>query len=116
MFRSGERLIHGIIDVLFQDASEAWTIADYKTSYVPREPGERLSEALAKHAERYYFQIGAYASAVEAQYGGTPRALLHYIRYNTTLTLTPDHWRDALLRLQEAVSEVLQGATDASLA
>lgn len=116
VFRSGERLIHGIIDVLFQDASEAWTIADYKTSYVPREPGERLSEALAKHAERYYFQIGAYASAVEAQYGGTPRALLHYIRYNTTLTLTPDHWRDALLRLQEAVSEVLQGATDASLA
>lgn len=116
VFRSGERLIHGIIDVLFQDASGAWTIADYKTSYVPREPGEPWSKALEKHAERYYFQIGAYASAVEAQYGGAPRALLHYIRYNTTLTLSPDHWRDALLRLQEAVSEVLQGATDASLA
>lgn len=116
VFRSGERLIHGIIDVLFQDATRTWTIADYKTSYVPLEPGEKLNEALARHAERYSFQIGAYASAVEAQYDVTPRALLHYIRYNTTLTLTPDHWRGALLRLQDAVSEALQGETDASLA
>ncbi|MBL8161866.1 MAG: UvrD-helicase domain-containing protein, partial [Anaerolineae bacterium] len=72
VFRSDERIIHGVLDVLFQRADGSWGIIDYKTSYVEGFHATKDANLVRQHARRYYLQVGVYAAAVREQLGLTP--------------------------------------------
>ena len=80
VFRRGERLIYGVIDLLIRDASGRWRVVDYKTGMVS---GYLRSESgtLPVHARRYHLQVGVYAAAVQELTGETPAVYIHYLRY-----------------------------------
>ncbi len=95
-------IIHGIIDVLFQEPDGHWVLVDYKTSAVSGQEFER-------HSRRYHLQVGIYAEAAAAQLEGVvPEVNIHYIRYTQTVTVSESQWRAALAhRLPERIKRAL---------
>ena len=72
IYRTADRTIHGVIDVLFQGEDGTWGIVDYKSStvsgykmYDQKDKWARANKRLVRqHARRYYLQVGVYAAAV----------------------------------------------------
>lgn len=102
IYRTEKRIIHGVIDALFKHNDE-WWLVDYKTSTVKGGLPE-----IARHAQRYYLQLGAYASAVRQELGGiTPRVFIHYIQYNKTVTIPTDTWEKEIQKLENYIGELI---------
>lgn len=95
----GRYVIHGVIDLLFRLNGE-WHVVDYKSGRPPR-------DQLAHHAERYLYQLGAYARAIEAQTGETPIASIHFLHYNEMVTITEARWRAAMQTLDSELEHAL---------
>ncbi len=105
IYRTDKRVIHGVMDLLLEDASGAWRVIDYKTNAVA---GDH-----ARHARRYRLQLGIYAAAVQMQFAlaRPPRAFVHYLRSNETVELTSAECRAELSRLEATIGQI--EATDA---
>ena len=111
VYRSGERILHGVLDLLFQMPDQSWRIVDYKTGYVPgTELG--LDDALAAHARRYYLQVGAYALAAEQELGLLPRVFIHYLRYHQSVEILPQQWQPEIAKLEAYIGEVIGSRDD----
>ncbi len=123
VYQTDKRVIHGMIDVLFQQPDGTWAIVDYKSSlvkgYVERtdDATERANRMLlAKHAERYYLQVGIYATAVErylADLGGAlePNQLaiyIHYLRYGQAVPVKHEQWSAALSQLEIQIGHLIE--------
>ena len=104
ILRTEKRVIHGVIDVLFQQADGTWVIIDYKTSRVGEE------EEFDQHAQRYHLQVGVYARAVQQQLGGQiiPETYIHYIRHNRTVMIPSDEWATELDALETYIGELVR--------
>lgn len=100
VYRTDKRIIHGVLDVLFQRPDESWVVVDYKTSFV-----EGL---VSEHARRYHLQVGVYAAAAAEQLGVTPGAFIHYIRYGLTVPVSSAEWQSALAKLEDFIGDVLK--------
>jgi ATP-dependent helicase/nuclease subunit A len=106
VYRAEQRIIHGVLDVLFQSPDGNWNVLDYKTSYV--EDYGTHPDALDQHARRYHLQVGVYAAAVQAQLDGSvPDVYIHYIRYGQTVRIPGDQWRTALTTLEDSIGGLL---------
>lgn len=105
IYKTDRRIIHGVIDLLFQQEDGTWTIIDYKTSAVSKNP---TREAIRTHAKRYHLQVGVYAAAVQAQLRGlVPRTYIHYIRYGVTVEVETAQWRTALESLEALIGNIV---------
>lgn len=102
ILRTEKRVIHGVIDVLFQQADGTWMVLDYKTSKVN-------DGNFDYHAQRYYLQVGVYASAVQEQLGGhiIPQTHIHYIRESRTVHIPTDAWRTEIDKLEDYIGELV---------
>ena len=108
IFDNGKRIIHGVIDVLFQQANGTWTLVDYKTSHL----GDNVSESVAKdHAQRFHMQVGAYAGAVFEQLqlleDSQLAVYIHYIRHDLTVRIAPDEWRGAMEKMEPYIGRLV---------
>ena len=109
IYNNGGRIIHGVIDILFQRDDGVWVIADYKTSHLGRGP---THETAHQHARRFYMQVGVYAVAVLEQLQVAETQLdvyIHYLRHNLTVPVKPEQWKSAL-RLMEPYIGRLAGS------
>ena len=61
VFRANGRIIHGVMDLLLQQADGSWAIVDYKTTEIIGSP--------ETHVQRYYLQLAVYAAAAQAHLG-----------------------------------------------
>ena len=106
IYDTGKRILHGIIDTLFQKPDGRWVIVDYKTSTLPA-----VDEAQAKwHARRYHMQVAAYAAAVAEQLKVDADDLdvyIHYVRYNLTVEVMPDEWQTALSKMEAYIGHLV---------
>ncbi|MFZ4816631.1 MAG: PD-(D/E)XK nuclease family protein, partial [Phototrophicaceae bacterium] len=122
VYRTEKRMIHGIIDVLFQTKEGIWTIADYKSSQVRGlmerndDAAERENRRLLKdHAKRYVLQVGVYAAAVEQYllqlqedvYPELMQVFIHYLRHKETVRVTYKEWSDGLARLESQIGKLI---------
>ncbi len=89
----GERVIHGVIDVVFFDG-QTWHVLDYKTAPIP-------------NPKRYHLQVGAYAAAIEASMGQVPEVALYYIHPARLWEVREHEWRAALARLEDDIRAAL---------
>ncbi|MFN8375183.1 MAG: PD-(D/E)XK nuclease family protein [Anaerolineae bacterium] len=113
IFKTDKRTIHGVIDMLLQEADGTWTIIDYKTSYVEDGFGVYNPDLLKEHAQRYHLQVGVYAEAARVQIGGqAPRAYIHYLRYRRTVEIRENEWRSALMKLEEHIGSFMWEESD----
>jgi ATP-dependent helicase/nuclease subunit A len=106
VYQHGARIIHGVIDALFQSSADRWAIVDYKTSSLR---AENQTEA-NWHARRYHMQVGAYAAAVVEQLKLDAAQLdvyIHYVRYDLTVPVTSGEWRGALDKLEAYIHRVV---------
>ena len=67
-----ERTLHGVIDLLYQDAQGSWHVLDWKTEWTP---GEKVAE----RAQEHRVQMAVYAKAVERQLGVIPGVKLCFL-------------------------------------
>ena len=108
IYDNGKRIIHGIIDVLFQRPDGTWALADYKTSYVGP---NATAAAVEAHAQRFYMQVGAYAGAVLEQLklvdDSQLAVYIHYIRHSLTVQVEPEAWRSALAQMEPYIGRVV---------
>jgi ATP-dependent helicase/nuclease subunit A len=102
ILRTEKRVIHGVIDVLFQQADGTWIIVDYKTSNVANKDFEG-------HARRYHLQVGVYAMAVQQQLGHhiIPQTHIHYIRNEQTVLIPTQAWQSELSKLETYIGELV---------
>lgn len=102
IFRTEKRVIHGVIDVLFQQPDGTWVVVDYKTSNV-------INHNFDTHARRYHLQVGVYARAVQNQLGGeiVPQTHIHYIRHDRTVFVPTDAWQVELGKLETYIGELV---------
>lgn len=66
------RTLHGVIDLLYQDAQGSWHVLDWKTEWTP---GEKVAEKPQEHR----LQMAIYAKAVENQLGVIPEVSLCFL-------------------------------------
>ncbi len=109
VYRTERRIIHGVLDVLFQRPDGSWAIVDYKSSWVSSyRPGPAGSAALAEHARRFHLQVGMYAAAVRDQLRGvTPDVYIEYIRYGTAVQVPTAAWEAALSQLETEIGRLI---------
>ncbi|QPC81768.1 UvrD-helicase domain-containing protein [Phototrophicus methaneseepsis] len=104
IYRMEGRLIHGVIDLVFQRYDGQWCIVDYKTSYVEKPS----PEGLAEHARRHFtLQMGAYAQSWLARFDIEPAVYIHYIRYTRDIVIEGQAWRAAIANLEATIHTVL---------
>jgi ATP-dependent helicase/nuclease subunit A len=109
VYRTEKRILHGVIDTVFQDESGRWCIVDYKTGYIDTSE-QHITEAAAQHARRYHLQVGAYAAALMQQLGGAvPDVTIHYIGYNQSVSIPADVWQAALDALESMIGDIVGG-------
>lgn len=113
VYRSDKRIIHGVLDTLFQQPDGTWVIVDYKTSYVTDYKTTADEKLLSNHALRYHLQIGVYAAAVQEQLGGiVPETYIYYIRYGQYVRVEQSDWISALNRLEATIGDLLTEQAD----
>ena len=108
IYSQGDRILHGVVDLLLQRADGTWVIVDYKTGYVSGLP-------LREHARRYHLQVGAYAEALTTHLvlaglmrpGAAPEVYIYYLRHAEKIAVAPDEWRAALAALEQQIDKVL---------
>jgi ATP-dependent exoDNAse (exonuclease V) beta subunit len=106
VFQTGERLIHGVIDVLMRRDDGTWALVDYKPTFVASHASE---EALAAHAQRYHLQMGVYAAAARELLGiDQVEVYIYYIRHGQSVKIPPDAWHSALEHLEEHISSLMR--------
>jgi hypothetical protein len=74
-FRRDGHVVHGFIDLLYRAPDGVWTVVDHKTDNVACDEAE-----LRRHARIYHLQMAVYAEAISALTGGTPRAVVVFLR------------------------------------
>jgi ATP-dependent exoDNAse (exonuclease V) beta subunit len=99
LHRVGRRVIHGVIDVLYEVAG-AWYVLDYKTAPIS-------AQQVQQHAKRYRIQLGAYATAVESRTGQAPTVQISYLHPGVLQTIDESEWRNALKNLDQDVADAL---------
>ncbi len=110
VYRSEKRIIHGVLDVLFQREDGSWVVLDYKTSHIAGYKPSGAETLLSNHALRYHLQIGVYAAAVREQLGGiVPDTYIYYIRYGRYVNVQQADWSNALNALEVTIGDLLVG-------
>lgn len=106
IYNNGQRIIHGVIDLLMRQPGGRWVIVDYKTSSLAHG-----NDAIARdHARRYHMQVGAYAEAVREQLrvdADQIAVYIHYIRYNLTVAVEPSEWQAALSKMEPYIGDLV---------
>ena len=101
--RRDGRILHGIIDIVFQRPTGEWVIVDYKTGFVP--PIDTPN--FVHHSQRFHLQVGAYAAAVQDYVGATPEVYIHYLRYCKSERIPTSAWQNAITALESIVIDVM---------
>lgn len=100
IFRTDRRIIHGVMDALYQRENGEWVLMDYKTTRVQ-------NMNVADHARRYHLQLGAYASAVREELGGIiPRVYIHYIQRQERIEIPAEVWQTEIQKLEHYIGEL----------
>jgi ATP-dependent helicase/nuclease subunit A len=103
IYRTEKRILHGVIDALFQHEDGDWWLIDYKTSTV-----QGGLPNLNDHARRYHLQVGAYASAVSKELAGiVPRVFIYYIQYNRRVEVPAAIWQAEVQKLEDYLGELI---------
>jgi ATP-dependent helicase/nuclease subunit A len=109
VFQTGERLIHGVIDLLMQRDDGIWALVDYKTPFVSSAAD---AAALVAHARRYHLQVGVYAAAARELLGLEQIGVyIHYIRHEQTIAIPMPIWQSALDQLEAHIG-LMVGVSD----
>jgi ATP-dependent helicase/nuclease subunit A len=104
IYKTEKRILHGVMDLLFQNTRGEWVIVDFKTGYLEN----NTTQTAQTHTRQFYLQVGAYAEAVREQLGGiTPKAYIHYITYNQTVEIVPTAWQNELKELEPLIGEIV---------
>ena len=100
IYRRGDYLIDGRLDLLMQDAAGHWTLVDFKTTWL----GEVASLTAAReHARRHHMQLGLYAEAVCQHPDIEASALtvqLHYLQHGLAVVVPTAAWQGALSQFE----------------
>ncbi len=65
-------LLHGVIDLLYQDESDNWHLIDWKTEWAPE-------DTLKENAKEHLTQMATYSRAVQSELGIVPKVSLCYL-------------------------------------
>lgn len=102
VYRAGGRVIHGVMDLLLQQADGTWAIVDYKTALIR---GDHQIQA-----RRYILQLAVYAAAAQARLilPELPATYLHYLADNRTLLIDKQDCLAELKSLEARLVELEQ--------
>jgi ATP-dependent helicase/nuclease subunit A len=104
VLHTGQRAIHGVIDVLYEQADGGWALVDYKTALVKDAHSEA---ALEHHAAQYHFQLAVYAAAVRDLLAPPDLAVyIHYIQHDCRVRIAGAVLTQALEQLETVIGQM----------
>lgn len=98
-YQHGNYIIHGIIDLLFQYEGK-WHVLDFKTNRL-------VVQGIEQFSQKFRYQMGAYAQAVEAHTQTTPQVWLYYLHPNQLYEMPETYWRAAMSNIEVVLNGVL---------
>jgi hypothetical protein len=123
IYRTDRRIIHGIIDLLFERDDGTWVIVDYKSGSVAGYSNRTDDAAerenlyrLGEHAKRYYLQVGIYAASVEQYLSSIGvdvnaqdlNVYIYYLRYKHTIPVQYAQWTQELGKLETLIGNLIE--------
>ena len=89
-------MLHGVIDLLYEDRRGRWHLIDWKSEHVPR-------DQIQAHAERHTLQVAIYAQAARTILGQMPEAAVCFLSMGARV------WDYTETNLMEVLHQVLAG-------
>ncbi|MGB5933748.1 MAG: PD-(D/E)XK nuclease family protein [Anaerolineae bacterium] len=71
-FSLDDRVVHGVVDALYQSEKGQWVVVDFKTDRIKM-------EGVAKRTEEYLVQLGLYQAGMEMALGKPPQVIVYYL-------------------------------------
>ena len=71
-FSLDARLVHGVIDALYQSEEGQWVLLDFKTDRIK-------IEYVDKRTEEYLVQLGLYQAGMQMVPGKPPQVIIYYL-------------------------------------
>lgn len=99
-YRAGNRIIHGVMDLLLQIGDGTWAIVDYKTASIQ---GSRQARV-----RPFTLQLAVYAAAAQARLklSDLPATYVHFLADNSTLLIDRQDCRAELNALDATIVEL----------
>ena len=110
IYRRGDYLIDGRLDLLMQDAAGHWTLVDFKATWLGE--GANLTAA-REHARRHHMQLGLYAEAVCQHPDIEASALtvqVHYLQHVLDVVVPTAAWQGVLSQFEALALLELQAS------
>jgi ATP-dependent helicase/nuclease subunit A len=88
-------VLHGVIDLLYQDSQGRWQMIDWKSERVP-------SEQMQTHAEKHSLQVAIYAEAARTVLGVMPEVAICFLAVGARV------WKYTQANLTDALRQVFE--------
>jgi len=98
-FSLDDRLVHGVVDALYQSEEGQWVVVDFKTDRIK-------IEDVDKRTEEYLVQLGLYQAGMQMALGKPPQVIVYYLFPGIPIEIDGDALLEARAKVHNLFNEL----------
>jgi len=98
-FSLEDRVVHGVVDALYQSEKGQWVLVDFKTDRIEM-------EEVDKRTEEYLVQLGLYQTGMQMALGKPPQVILYYLVPGIPIEIDGDRLLEARAKVHNLFNEL----------
>ena len=98
-FSLDDRVVHGVVDALYQSEKGQWVVVDFKTDRIEMEDVD-------KRTEEYLVQLGLYQTGMQMALGKPPQVVVYYLFPGVPIEIDGDRLFEVLAKVHNLFSEL----------
>jgi len=98
-FSLDDRVVHGVVDALYQSERGQWVLVDFKTDRIKR-------EEVDKRTEEYLVQLGLHQRGMQMALGKPPQVIIYYLFPGVPIEIDGDRLLEVRARVHNLFSEL----------
>jgi hypothetical protein len=98
-FSFDDRVVHGVMDALYQSEKGQWVVVDFKTDRIK-------IEDVDKRTEEYLVQLGLYQTGMQMALGKPPQVIIYYLFPGIPIEIDGDALLEARVKVHNLFSEL----------
>jgi len=98
-FNFDDRLVHGVVDALYQSEEEQSVLVDFKTDRIEMEDVD-------KRTEEYLVQLGLYQTGMQMALGKPPQVIVYYLFPGVPIEIDGDRLLEARAKVHNLFNEL----------
>jgi len=98
-FSLDDRVVHGVVDALYQSEEGQWVVVDFKTDRIK-------IEDVDKRTEEYLVQLGLYQAGMQMALGKPPQVIIYYLFPGVPIEIDGDVLLEARAKVHNLFNEL----------